>query len=149
MADFVSKEKRSKIMRGVRSKNTRPELRVRSLLHAKGYRFRVHRKDLPGKPDITLSRHRAIVFVHGCFWHNHEGCSHGRIPTSNREFWEGKISRNKARDVRNAEALRALGWRVFVVWECELQDEERLLARLDCGLKTLQRVNGECIADQY
>lgn len=142
MVDFVTKEKRSRIMQGVRSKDTRPELRVRSLLHGKGYRFRLHRKDLPGRPDITLARYKAVVQVHGCFWHNHEGCLHGRIPESNREFWEEKIARTKLRDVRDTRALRDLGWNVIVVWECELRAPEVLLGRLECELKAPRRWSG-------
>lgn len=135
MADFVSKEKRSKIMRGVRGKNTRPEVKVRSLLHRRGFRFSLHRKDLPGKPDICLRKFRAVLLVHGCFWHNHSGCPHGRIPESNRAFWEAKILRTKARDLRDGAALEQLGWRVVTVWECELSDEQALLQRLEYELK--------------
>jgi len=135
MADFVSKEKRSNIMRGVRSKNTRPEVRVRALLHARGFRFSLHRKDLPGKPDICLRKYRSVVLVHGCFWHNHEGCSHGRIPDSNRAFWEAKILSTKGRDARDGAALAELGWRVLTVWECELADEPALLQRLERELE--------------
>lgn len=139
MVDFVSKEKRSNIMRGVRSKNTRPEVRVRALLHSHGFRFSLHRKDLPGKPDICLRKYRSVVLVHGCFWHNHAGCPHGRIPDSNRAFWEAKILRTKGRDLRDGAALAELGWRVLTVWECELSDEPTLLQRLERELKTMQK----------
>ncbi len=135
MVDFVSTEKRSNIMRGVRSKNTRPEKIVRSLLHRNGYRFRLHNPNLPGKPDITLPRHKAVVFVHGCFWHNHEGCPSGRIPSSNTSYWNAKISRTKARDKQHAEALLRLGWRVLEIWECELANPDELIAKIGCFLK--------------
>jgi DNA mismatch endonuclease (patch repair protein) len=134
MADFVSKEARSRIMRGVKGKNTRPELRVRSVLHRLGYRFRLHRKDLPGTPDICLPRHKAVVFVHGCFWHHHTVCAGGRLPASNREFWETKINRTRARDISAQAALEALGWSVLVVWECDLQDELALATRFTASL---------------
>lgn len=137
MADFVTKEKRSNIMRGVRSKNTRPEVRVRALLHRRGFRFSLHRKDLPGKPDICLRKYGAVVLVHGCFWHHHTGCSHGRIPDSNRAFWEAKILRTRERDLRDGAALEALGWRVVTVWECELADEALLVEHLEGELKAL------------
>ncbi|MGJ0511177.1 very short patch repair endonuclease [Methylocystis sp.] len=135
MADFVTPEKRSKIMRGVKGANTRPELRVRSLLHAEGYRFSLHRRDLPGRPDICLPKYRSVVLVHGCFWHHHDACGQGRIPTSNRDFWNDKISRTRDRDVRNARALRQLGWNVITVWECELADETALMDRVSYELK--------------
>ena len=109
---------RSAIMARVRSKDTRPELTIRRGLHALGYRFRLHRSDLPGRPDLTLSRYRAVIEVRGCFWHGHEGC--GRRPNSRREFWDAKIDGNRARDERNLAALREQGWRVLVVWECAM-----------------------------
>lgn len=130
MVDFVSKEKRSKIMRGVRSVDTKPERLVRRTMHRLGYRFRIHRKDLPGKPDIVLPRHNLVVFVHGCFWHQHSGCKDGRIPSSNTEFWERKFSANRARDAKHTAALKGLGWRVEVIWECQARDPDRLSARL-------------------
>lgn len=135
MADFVSAEKRSKIMRGVRSKNTRPEKFVRSMLHERGHRFRLHDPKLPGRPDITLPRYRAALFVHGCFWHNHEGCPHGRMPASNTDYWEAKIARTKGRDKQHSEALEHMGWRVLIIWECELGNEAALLARIEDFLK--------------
>ena len=93
----------------IRGKDTKPELRVRKALHAAGYRFRLHRKDLPGRPDITLPRHRTVIFVHGCFWHGHEGCKANRIPKTNPEFWSAKIDRNRERDARNRAELEAMG----------------------------------------
>lgn len=117
---------RSEMMARVRSKDTKPEKLVRSLLHALGYRFRLHRRDLPGCPDIVLPGHEAAIFVHGCFWHGH-GCKRaGRLPKTNADFWVQKLGANLARDARNRKALENLGWKVLVVWECELKDEEAL-----------------------
>lgn len=106
-------------MRNVRGKNTTPELVVRSALHRAGYRFRLHRKDLPGRPDIVLPRLRTVVFVHGCFWHRHHGCRAASQPSTRRSFWSEKFARNMERDRRNLDALQADGWAVHVVWECE------------------------------
>lgn len=117
-------------MARVRTKNTKPELRLRSYLHRLGYRFRLHRKDLPGKPDIVLPKFAMAVFVHGCFWHGHD-CRRGRLPTTNVEFWEAKISKNRARDVRAVRELKQLGWDVRTVWACRLEeDAEALVAEL-------------------
>jgi len=107
-------------MSRIRSANTSPEVALRRALHALGLRFRLHRKDLPGKPDIVLPRYKAVVFVHGCFWHRHAGCKVASTPKSNVEFWVEKFDRNVARDERSKEALEGQGWRVIVVWECEL-----------------------------
>lgn len=137
--DFVTPDKRSKIMRGVKSEHTRPEVRLRSLLHGQGYRFRLHRKDLPGRPDLCLPKYRATIFMNGCFWHHHQGCSHGRIPASNRAFWEAKIARTQQRDIRNKMALETLGWNVVTVWECELSNESALLLRVGRELKDSPR----------
>ena len=122
-------------MSRIRGSNTKPELRVRSLLHQLGYRFRLHRKDLPGTPDIVLPKHRTVVFVHGCYWHRHAGCKRASTPTKNREKWERKFARNVERDRRNRSDLEALGWRVVVVWECETKDLERLAAALQSALR--------------
>lgn len=117
-------------MRAVKGKNTRPELAVRSLLHALGYRFRLHRRDLPGSPDIILPSRKAVIFVHGCFWHGHT-CKRGsRTPKANAEYWISKIGRNMARDARTRAELEALGWRVLVVWECEVKDRDTLSDKL-------------------
>jgi DNA mismatch endonuclease (patch repair protein) len=130
--DTLSPKERSERMRRVRGKNTRPELRARSLIHQMGFRFRLHRKDLPGRPDIVLPRYKAAIFVHGCFWHRHDSlnCKLARLPKSRTEFWKTKLNNNKERDRRNNLALRALGWRVFVVWECEFKDTQKLENRL-------------------
>lgn len=123
-------------MRAVKDKNTRPEQAVRSLLHALGYRFRLHRRDLPGSPDIVLPGRKAVIFVHGCFWHGH-ACKRGsRVPKANADYWISKIGRNAARDARTLAELEALGWRVLVVWECEIKDVAGLAARLQFDLRT-------------
>ncbi len=120
MADSLTSEQRSERMRRVRQKDTALEVLVRKELHRRGLRYRLGGCGLPGRPDIVFPRHRAVVFVHGCFWHAHD-CRLGRRPTSNAAFWEQKALANKARDVRKGAELRALGWRVFVVWQCELR----------------------------
>src|SRR5687768_5572518 len=120
MADIVDPRTRSRMMSGIRGKNTKPELAVRSYLHRRGLRFRLHGRGLPGRPDLVLPRFRAVVFVHGCFWHQHEGCRFAYSPVSNRRFWEAKLRGNAERDRRHAIALAEAGWRVFVVWECEI-----------------------------
>jgi len=130
MADVFSEEKRSWIMSRVKGRDTRPELAVRSLLHHHGFRFRLHRKDLPGCPDIVLPRHRKIVFVHGCFWHGHKKCRRSSRPTTNTEFWNAKIDANISRDKKAIGRLRRTGWSVLVVWECELRDPQKLERRL-------------------
>ena len=123
--DIMSSEQRSKVMKTVRNKNTKPELRVRSLLHRMGFRFRLHRKDMPGCPDIVLPRYKKIILVNGCFWHGHghERCSRNlRNPQNNADFWRKKLEGNKRRDAINLMRLRISGWKVLVVWECELKD---------------------------
>ena len=138
--DRISKAQRSANMSRIRAKNTTPELVVRRLLHSKGYRYRVHRKDLPGKPDIVFPKLKAVVCVHGCFWHQHATeCCRRRagIPKSNETYWRHKLQTNIERDERNAFEIAALGYRMIVVWECEVADlpdlERRLDAFLDCG----------------
>lgn len=109
-----------------------PELAVRSMVHRLGYRFRLQRRDLPGKPDLTLARHRAVIFVHGCFWHWHpdSACPIAGLPKSNLDYWQPKLARTRQRDREHLDALERLGWRTLVVWECELRDAERVLLRL-------------------
>lgn len=128
--DTVAPEVRSRMMAAVRSKDTRPERLVRSLLHGMGYRFRLHRRDLPGSPDVVLPRLRTCVLVHGCFWHRHPGCRLASTPRTRPEFWAEKFDRNVARDIRDDAGLRALGWTPVVVWECETRDLEALRERL-------------------
>lgn len=124
-------------MRAVRKKDTKPELAVRRLLYAMSFRFRLHRRDLPGSPDIVLPRYRAAIFVHGCFWHRHDGCRHANLPRSRPEYWLPKLARNVERDRAALAALEAAGWRVLVLWECELRDgdwlREQLLRFLPCS----------------
>lgn len=120
MPDKLTSESRSRLMSRIGGKNTAPELTVRKALHAAGYRFRLHRRDLPGTPDIVLPRYRSAIFVHGCFWHGHD-CPRGRLPATRTEFWETKIRGNQARDARNKEALEARGWQVLTIWTCELK----------------------------
>jgi DNA mismatch endonuclease (patch repair protein) len=130
MPDVFQPEERSRIMAKVRSENTSPERMVRSLVHRMGYRFRLHRKDLPGKPDIVLPRYKKVIFVHGCFWHQHEGCPHAARPTSNTEYWNRKLDRNTIRDRENLHKLEYLGWRALIVWECETRNQEQLVEKL-------------------
>ncbi len=122
MADIVSSEKRSQMMSGIRSKDTKPELILRSQLHRAGYRFRVNDSRLPGKPDIVLPKYKTVIFVHGCFWHRHEGCKFAYTPKSRIDFWKKKFDDNVKRDAIVREKLEDLGWRVMVVWECEVGD---------------------------
>ena len=128
--DTVSPEERSRIMSHVKGRDTTPEKRVRSLLHSMGYRFRLQRADLPGKPDIVLPKFKTVIFVNGCFWHRHPGCKRATLPKSNAEFWRQKLEKNVARDLRNIQTLKDLGWDVLIIWECELKDTMTLQARL-------------------
>jgi DNA mismatch endonuclease (patch repair protein) len=123
MADVFSKAKRSRLMSEIRSKNTKPELLLRRELFALGFRYRLHSKALPGKPDIVLVRFKAAVFVNGCFWHGHTGCKFSSFPKSNRIFWRRKILANRRRDLRNFRELKKLGWAPIVVWECEIKKD--------------------------
>ncbi|TDQ11396.1 very short patch repair endonuclease [Pedobacter metabolipauper] len=122
MADVHSKEVRSYNMSKIRSKDTKPELLVRKFLHANGFRYRLHVKDLPGKPDIVLPKYKTVIFVHGCFWHGHEGCRYYVVPKTNIEYWLPKIKKNICRDEMAEKALKLLGWSVITIWECELKN---------------------------
>jgi DNA mismatch endonuclease (patch repair protein) len=122
MVDSIDQVARSAVMARVRGKNTRPELIVRKLVFAAGYRYRLHVRSLPGSPDLVFPGRKKVIFVHGCFWHRHDNCNLARMPKSRVEFWSDKLNGNKARDERSYEALRHAGWRVHVVWECELGD---------------------------
>jgi len=117
-------------MRRVKGRGTSPELKVRRALWAQGARYRLNRRDLPGSPDIVLAGRRLAIFVHGCFWHGHDCARGARVPKANRDYWQAKVARNRARDARAAEALAAAGWRVETLWECELKDEAALGARI-------------------
>ncbi|PZN99483.1 MAG: very short patch repair endonuclease [Hyphomicrobiales bacterium] len=125
MADIVSPEVRSRMMAGIRGKNTKPEMVLRKGLHAAGFRYRLHARDLPGRPDIVFPRHRAVLFAHGCFWHGHD-CHLFRWPSTRQEFWTTKINRNREVDTRSEQALAEAGWRLGVVWECALKGRTRL-----------------------
>lgn len=127
--DTISPAQRSHNMSSVRTRDTAAEVGVRRILHAEGFRFRLHRQDLPGKPDIALPKHKVIVLVHGCFWHAHN-CRRGALPSSNIEFWSRKRAANVERDQRQIKELGALGWRVLVVWECELKARDLLAKRM-------------------
>ena len=117
-------------MSRIKSRDTKPELIVRSLLHRLGYRFRLHRKDLPGSPDIVLPKYRTVIFVHGCYWHRHEGCRYAYNPKSRVDFWQEKFRKNVERDRKARQAVEKLGWQVHVIWECETKDAEKLAMRL-------------------
>ncbi|MGW5840111.1 very short patch repair endonuclease [Methylorubrum extorquens] len=123
-------EAKTRNMRAVRSKNTKPEYVVRRLAHALGYRFRLHQKDLPGRPDVVFPGRKAVILVHGCFWHGHDCAKGQKRPATNQAFWDAKLDGNRARDMRDEAALRAAGWRVLVVWECETKDKSVLEGRL-------------------
>jgi DNA mismatch endonuclease (patch repair protein) len=127
--DIMSQEQRSKLMSRIRGRNTTPELTVRSMLHRLGYRFRLHRKDLPGTPDIVFPSKRRVVFIDGCFWHGHQ-CHIGHLPSSNVRYWRDKIRKNQRRDAKTRNLLRAQGWQVLSVWECEVQNTNILTKRL-------------------
>jgi DNA mismatch endonuclease (patch repair protein) len=124
--DIISPKQRSQLMSRIRGVNTRPELIVQRLAHSLGYRFLLHRRDLPGVPDLTFPARRKAVFVHGCFWHRHSGCRFAYSPKTNREFWANKFAANRARDRRAIRQLRAVGWDPLIVWECELRDLTRV-----------------------
>lgn len=136
MTDIVDERTRSRMMSGIRGSHTQPELKVRRYLHGAGLRFRLHAQNLPGKPDLVLPKYRAVVFVHGCFWHRHPGCTYAYNPKSRVTFWRDKFRGNVERDKRQQELLREASWKVFIVWECEVDNVERL-ARLAQQLKNL------------
>jgi DNA mismatch endonuclease (patch repair protein) len=138
--DTITPEARSALMARIRHRDTKPERVVRSLLHRMGYRFRLCRKDLPGRPDIALPRHKKIVLVHGCFWHGHD-CRLASKPKSNAEYWLGKIATNRARDAKNLSALNEIGWDVLELWECEIRNFVNIESRL------LRFLNNEAIAN--
>ncbi len=136
--DHLTPEERSQNMSKIRSGNTKPEKKVRSVLHKLGYRFRLHRKNLPGSPDIVLPKYHSVIFVHGCYWHRHEGCVNATMPKTNTKFWLDKFKQNVKRDLLVKESLNDLGWKVVTVWECEVADqaalEERLTNELSAAL---------------
>ncbi|MBA3572860.1 MAG: DNA mismatch endonuclease Vsr [Pyrinomonadaceae bacterium] len=131
MTDMFSKEKRSWIMGRVRGGDTKPEIQVRSIIHRMGFRFRLHRRELPGKPDIVLPRHGKVIFVHGCFWHGHKRCTRSKRPTTNMGFWNRKLDMNIKRDKISQRKLRSKGWKVMVVWQCETRRPRKLLGKFE------------------
>lgn len=130
MVDVVDKATRSRMMASIRGKDTKPELLVRSYLHRNGLRYRLHVKELPGKPDLVLPKYRTAVFVHGCFWHRHSGCKYAVMPSNNKAFWEKKLEGNALRDKRNIALLRKSGWKCHTIWECQANSEKRLAGLL-------------------
>ncbi|HEY1748832.1 MAG TPA: very short patch repair endonuclease [Xanthobacteraceae bacterium] len=139
MADSLTPEKRSWNMSRIRSKNTAPERRIRSLLHRAGFRFRLHARNLPGRPDIVLPRYHSVVQVHGCFWHRHSGCRNTTTPATRGDFWKSKFEGTVERDKRNAAALAAAGWRIITVWECEIEaDAKSVVAKIVSSLRGMQ-----------
>lgn len=125
MSDVLTAEQRHRCMSRVRSKNTKPEITVRQFLFSHGFRFRINRKDLPGKPDIVLPKYKTVVFINGCFWHGHDNCKYATIPETNRDFWQTKISRNIERDKQTREKLVADGWNVIDIWQCQLKSKDK------------------------
>lgn len=134
MADRISKERRSENMRRIKSKDMKPEMIVRQIVHSMGYRYRLHRRDLPGKPDLVFGPKRKVIFVHGCFWHQHT-CRDGRIPETRRDYWEPKLLRNVQRDLEAMRKLEEADWNVLVIWECDTKDIERVSKSLQIFLK--------------
>ena len=130
MSDIYSKSKRSEIMSNISGKETKPEILVRKFLFAKGFRFRKNVKDLPGKPDIVLSKYKTVIFIHGCFWHGHS-CKRGTLPETNHEFWQEKIGKNIERDALNASELKESNWNVVIVWQCEIKNKNDRNIRLN------------------
>lgn len=139
MNDIFSKTKRSEIMSKIRSKNTRPEKKIRSLLHQKGFRFKLHEKSLPGKPDIVLPKWNSIIEIRGCFWHPHKGCKLFKMPSTNRNFWTEKFKKNINRDRVNDKKIKKLGWRLFILRECQTKNKENLL-------KTFTRLHNQLLS---
>jgi len=145
MTDIVGSKRRSELMANIRGRDTAPEMVVRRIAHRMGLRFRLHRKDLPGRPDLVFPKHRLAVFVHGCFWHRHEGCRLASTPKSRAAFWAEKFAANVERDARQEAALRALGWQVLVIWQCETRDgaavERKLSGLIGCDRAASERRN--------
>lgn len=128
--DVFTPDKRSLIMSKIKGKDTKPEKIVRSILHRMGYRFRLHRKDLPGNPDIVLSKHKKVIFVHGCFWHGHKDCPRAKRPSTNKKFWNEKLTKNIDRDKKNQEKLQQAGWTPLVIWQCQIKEDQGIKEKL-------------------
>lgn len=137
MADNLTAEQRKKNMSAIKSRHTKPEIIVRSTLHRLGFRFRLHDKKLPGKPDVILPKYKTVIFVHGCFWHQHKGCKRSTIPKSNTDYWIPKLTANVARDSLHKANLEKIGWSVVVIWECETKKTNDLTKRINIILKNL------------
>ena len=140
-ADIFSEEQRSYVMSRVASKNTKPELVVRSYLHRKGFRFRIHSRQLPGNPDMVLPKHRTVILIHGCFWHRHQDCSRTTMPSSRVDFWRDKFEKNVSRDQKNQALLKQEDWRVLVVWECEISTHAKRDGRLPLLVQQIEAVS--------
>ena len=134
-------DQRSRNMSAIKSKNTKPEIAVRKMLHALGYRFRLHRKDLPGSPDIVLPKYKTVIFVHGCFWHRHENCKFASTPKTRKEFWENKFNENMKRDKNNFKELKKLNWNLLVIWECETKNINLLIKKVSSKIGNIQLSN--------
>ena len=147
MPDHLSPGARSEHMRRIRKTGTKPELRVRRAAHRLGYRFRLHRSDLPGTPDLVFPRLRKVVFVHGCFWHQHPGCRLARQPKSRLDYWLPKLERNRQRDLQSSAALRAIGWTVLVIWECQVPDELAAAGLLEPFLGAQRELGAKKVAE--
>lgn len=142
MADIVTKEQRSKMMAGIRGKGTKPELLVRQTLTADGFRYRLHRRDLPGTPDVVMPGRKIAIFVHGCFWHQHQGCKFAKLPASNENFWRHKFDENKRRDLLALAALKDSGWRILTVWECATRTKE---STDSFGMRIREWIESDCV----
>ncbi len=138
MSDIFSSQKRSDIMSKISGKNTNPEILVRKFLFSKGFRYRINVKTLPGKPDIVLPKYKTVIFINGCFWHGHN-CKKGKLPSSNIDFWKGKISNNKSRDDKNSDLLVKLGWKVIIIWQCEVSKIDNRIKILNKLLKDIKQ----------
>jgi len=136
LSDIYSKQKRSQIMSKISGKNTKPEIIIRKIAHNLGYRFRLHKKDLPGKPDLVFPKYKKVIFVNGCFWHGHSKCSRSNLPTTRKMFWKEKIENNKKRDKTNKTKLKKLGWDYLVIWQCEIKKSNygKLMERIQLFL---------------
>ena len=143
MTDIVDKQTRSRMMAGIKGKDTKPELVLRRALHARGFRYRLHSKNVPGRPDLVFPKHHAIVFVHGCFWHRHEGCRYTTTPSTRPEFWQAKFDANVIRDAAIRDELIEAGWRVATVWECSLRKTDQLAATVGLLRTWLLSDNGQ------
>lgn len=141
MADTLTPEQRHRCMAAIKGKDTKPEMVVRRYLHSLGYRYSLHNKKLPGCPDLVLRKYKTVIFIHGCFWHGHEGCKFSRLPKTNVEFWQDKITRNQQRDQKVIKLLREKGWNVITVWECDLRNKEKrekTLSNLNLRLRQIK-----------